>query len=144
MKWWARFAIGRTNPSARILLGSEKEPFSSLVDLTDCVVETHTPAEVWVEAAGDRFYVGWIDELGRLHARRSNVEAARGLAIMLADEVRGAEVEQCAVDIGRPNAVKVTGFEVWSRVARHTSILELVDAPEHTYHRFLAAVVRVD
>lgn len=127
IRWWARFAVrssmaraGRVDRQSQgvpggmsvydFLLMCEREPMASLVDVTDCCVSNRVSAEVWYEEydgfradertgglADLRVHAGWIDELGRLHARRKHFGAARGLALVIASN-------------GRKTSLKVSTF----------------------------------
>ena len=134
IRWWVRFAIRRnmSEDERRFFLASEREPFGSLIDVTDCCASSALSAEVWYEetphspTTAPRLYVGWIDELGRLHARRSNWELARKLALVVAADV-GSDVDL---------EESPSCMDLWVRVPRPFDV-----GPDH--HRFLVGEIRV-
>lgn len=145
VRWWARFRIPFTHSDVdkALLYESEHEAFESLVDVTDICVTYGMSAELWYEewtsAKRDRVYAGWIDERGRVRARRSNPLDARKLTLVLACAFGGvSEIEECSEDSEVYQPLKLRGLEVWAVRSRK-------DAPGSAYpfDRFLAAEICV-
>jgi hypothetical protein len=153
IRWWARFRVPLriSDEERRIVHNSERESFASLLDVTDVCASDRMSAEVWYETTesetaeitGERIYVGWIDELGRVRARRRDSYGARKLATVIAASLCGiTEIEECSVEVGLSvgvvGAYKVTGFEVWSVRSRKGE-----GSSVYPFDRFPAAEVRV-
>lgn len=153
VRWWARFAVRGHEGDAtkKILLASEHEPFSSLVDVTDCCAGSRVSAEVWLEpeegeARDLRVHAGWIDELGRMHARRSSMQLARRLAAAITSDGASYDVEVTSLDSGiHADVQRATGLEVWALIPRRSDPDEARGAvtSAYPYHRFLVATIRI-
>lgn len=160
IRWWAVFAVRRSmDESDRYyLLASEHSPFESLVDITDCCAASRVSAEVSYERltptaedplAGERVAVGWIDELGRLHARRRTVSLAEKLAALIAEDAGSAvDMVFCHRSDDTANGSSVASIELWAHVGRDAdemtvAIAKTERAEARTHHRFLIGEVRV-
>lgn len=147
VRWWARFRIPSTHSDVEktILYESEHASFESVVDIADICVSHRMSAELWYEEVSsekrDRIYVGWIDELGRVHARRSYSYDVRKLALVLASSFGGmTEIVECSGILstdGNP-ALKLAAIEVWAVRSRKDA-----EGSAYPFDRFLAAEIRV-
>ena len=155
-RWWARFAVrqnmdsdapppqtnrhGFRPPSMNrraFLLHCETEPFTQLVDITDCCASNRVSAEIWYAPADalqayERMHAGWIDELGRLHARRADLGAARRLALVIASN--GGEGSSAAYDFEE----SARAIELWATIARPKA-----ERSVYPFHRFLVGQIDV-
>lgn len=166
VRFWARFAIRSTMEAGlvRVLAGSECEPFERLIDITDVCVENRISAEVWFETgatwepygrvayegervpankrtgwSGARRWMGWVDELGRVHARAENERHARAIAGLLGPDADRYDLENRTVTIhGEDHLVAI---EVWATVQRRRG--EDATPGVYTCHRFMVGEVRI-
>ena len=146
-RWWARFAVNSVMaeaPSIRdfqmsvrdFLLLCETEPFGQLVDVTDCCASNRVSAEIWHAPADalqayERIHAGWIDEVGRLHARRADLGSARRLALVIAGAADGSSA---AYDFEE----SAHAIELWATIARPKT-----ERSAYPFHRFLVGQIDV-